>query len=100
MLKKKKKGSGELGHLENPARLYLLAFSPGKIASLMVQRVKNPPAVQETQGTPGFDPRVKKIPREEGMAIHCSIFAWRIPHGQRSLAGYSPWGRKESNTTE
>ena len=22
------------------------------------------------------------------------------PHGQRSLAGYSPWGRKESNTTE
>ena len=23
-----------------------------------------------------------------------------IPHGQRSLAGYSPWGRKESDTTE
>ena len=22
------------------------------------------------------------------------------PHGQRSSAGYSPWGRKESNTTE
>ena len=22
------------------------------------------------------------------------------PHGQRSLAGYSPWDRKESNTTE
>ena len=21
-------------------------------------------------------------------------------HGQRSLGGYSPWGRKESNTTE
>ena len=21
-------------------------------------------------------------------------------HGQRSLEGYSPWGRKESNTTE
>ena len=21
------------------------------------------------------------------------------PHGQRSLAGYSPWGRKESDTT-
>ena len=21
-------------------------------------------------------------------------------HGQRSLVGYSPWGRKESNTTE
>ena len=22
------------------------------------------------------------------------------PHGQRSLAGYSPWGPKESDTTE
>ena len=22
------------------------------------------------------------------------------PHGQRSLAGYSPWGHKESETTE
>ena len=22
------------------------------------------------------------------------------PHGQRSLAGYSPWGRKESDTIE
>ena len=22
------------------------------------------------------------------------------PHGQRSLAGYSPWGRKELDTTE
>ena len=22
------------------------------------------------------------------------------PHGQRSLAGYSPWSRKESDTTE
>ena len=22
------------------------------------------------------------------------------PHGQRSLVGYSPWGHKESDTTE
>ena len=29
------------------------------------------------------------------MATHSSILAWR---GQRSLAGYSPWGRKESDT--
>ena len=33
------------------------------------------------------------------MAIHSSILAWRI-HGQRSLAGYSPQSRKESDTTE
>ena len=35
------------------------------------------------------------------MAIHSSILAWRIPrmpgesHGQRSLAGYSPYSGKE-----
>ena len=28
------------------------------------------------------------------------MLAWRILHGQRSLVGYSPWGRKESDTTE
>ena len=36
---------------------------------------------------------------EKGMATHSSILAWRIP-GQRSLVGYSPWGRKESDMTE
>ena len=39
-------------------------------------------------------------PLEEEMATHSSILAWAIIHGQRSLAGYSPWGRKESDTTE
>ena len=43
-------------------------------ASLVAQLVKNPPAMQET---PGFDPW--KDPLEEGMAIHSSILAWRIP---------------------
>ena len=33
------------------------------------------------------------------MATVSSILAWRI-HGQRSLVGYSPWGHKESDTTE
>ena len=35
----------------------------------------------------------------EGTATHSSILAWRI-YGQRSLAGYSPWGCKDSDTTE
>jgi len=39
-------------------------------------------------------------PLEEGMATHSSILAWRIPHGQRSLAGYGPWGCEELDTTE
>ena len=37
-------------------------------------------------------------PLEKEMAIHSSILAWEIP-GQ-SLVGYSPWGRKESDTTK
>ena len=33
------------------------------------------------------------------MAAHSSTLAWKI-HGQRSLVGYSPWGRKELDMTE
>ena len=33
------------------------------------------------------------------MATHSSNLTWGL-HGQRSLAGYSPRGRKESDTTE
>ena len=36
---------------------------------------------------------------EEDMATHSSVLAWRT-HGQRSLAGYSPWGHKELDMTE
>ena len=38
-------------------------------------------------------------PLEEGMAAYSSILAWRIPWTE-SLAGYSPRGRKESDTAE
>ena len=40
-----------------------------------------------------------KDPLEKGLATHSSILAWKT-HGQRSLGGYSPWGRKESDMTE
>ena len=33
-----------------------------------------------------------------GMATHSSILAWKS-YGQRSLAGYSPWGGRESDMT-
>ena len=36
-------------------------------------------------------------PLEKETATHSSILAWRIPWTeQRSLEGYSPWGRKKS----
>ena len=38
-------------------------------------------------------------PLEKEMATQSSILAWKT-HGQRSLVGYSPWHRKESDMTE
>ena len=88
-------------------------------ASLVAQTVKHLPTMWET--------RVQSLSREDllekGMATYSSILApslkkrglkkyWRrkwqptlvsLPresHGQRSLIGYSPWGRKELDTTE
>ena len=38
---------------------------------------------------------------EKEMATHSSTLAWMHPvHGWRNLIGYSPWGRRESDTTE
>ena len=65
--------------------------------------IKNLPPRQETQ--------VQSLGQEDslvkGMATHPSILAWRIlwteetgglqSCGQRSLVGYSPQGRKESD---
>ena len=46
-----------------------------------------------------FDPLVGKIPwRREWLPI--PVFLPGESHGQRGLVGYSPWGRKESDTTE
>ena len=46
-----------------------------------------------------FDPCVGEIPwRRAGQPT--LVFLPGESHGQRSLVGYSPWGRKESDTTE
>ena len=42
---------------------------------------------------------VQEDPLEKEMATHSSILVGES-HGQRSLAGYSPWGHKESDMTE
>ena len=46
-----------------------------------------------------FDPRVRKIPTEKGMATLFSILAWKIPWTEET-GSYSPWGGKELDTTE
>ena len=38
-------------------------------------------------------------PLEEEVAAHSRILVWRIPMDRGALAGCSPWGRKELDTT-
>ena len=61
----------------------------------MPQTVKNPSAKQETP----VQSLGQEDPLEKGMPIHL-VFLPGKSHGQRSLAGYSPWGHKESDMTE
>ena len=53
----------------------------------MVQSGKNLPAMQET----GVRSLGQEDPLGKGMATH-SVFLSGKSHGQKGLAGYSPWG--------
>ena len=68
-----------------------LPAEPQLGGTLVVQLVKNPPAMRETW--------VRSLdwedPLEKGKATHSSILAWRIP-----WTVYSPWGHKNSDTIE
>ena len=46
-----------------------------------------------------LNPWVRNIPWRRKRQL-TPVFLPRESHGQRSLAGYSPWGRKKSDTTE
>ena len=58
--------------------------------------VKNLPIKQETCG---FDPQVKKIPWRKKWQPTPGFLPGKS-HGLKSLAGYSPWGCNESDTSE
>ena len=62
---------------------------------MVAQMVKNLPEMQDSwvQFLGWEDPL------EKGMATHASMLAWETC-GQRSLAGYSPWGHKDLDTFE
>ena len=62
---------------------------PGKEPACQCRRCKRP----------GFDPCIgNNLRRRTWQPI--PVFLSGESHGQRSLEGYSPWGRKESDTTE
>ena len=63
--------------------------------SLVAQMVKNLPAMQRHR----FDPWVRKISWRR-VWLPIPVFLPGELHGQRSLAGYSPWCSKESDTTK
>ena len=51
--------------------------------------------MQET----GFNPRMEKIPRGRAWQL-APVFLPGESHGQRSGAGYRPWGCTELDTTK
>ena len=55
--------------------------------------------MQETQETQGSNPRVSKIPWRRKLEPTPVLLPGKF-HGQKSASGYSPWDRKESDTTE
>ena len=59
--------------------------------SLVVQMVKNLPAMPETHG----QSLGREDALEKGMATHFSILAWRIPWIENPGRLYSPWHPKE-----
>ena len=60
--------------------------------------VKNPPAMQKIQET--WVPSVGQEDPGRRTWQPTPVFLPGEFHGQRSLVGYSPWGCKESDTTE
>ena len=69
-------------------------YSPAR-SSLVAQTVKNRPAMQETHSIPGL-----RGSTGGGHGNPLQYSCLENPPGQRSLAGYSLWGPKESDMTE
>ena len=69
---------------------------PQVSSSLVAQTVKHLSTLRETW--------VRSLGREDSLeketATHSSTLAWKIPWTEELGAGYCPWGRKESGTTE
>ena len=63
----------------------------------MVLVVKNPPANAGDARDSGL---ISGLGRSPGGGHGNPALLPEKPHGQKSLLGYSPWGFKESDTTE
>ena len=72
---------------------YQLPFH--KVASQVTEMVKNPSTMQEIW----VDPGVRMIPWRREL-LPTPLFLPGEFHGQRKLAGYSPWDCKQLDTME
>ena len=68
-------------------------------SQVALPRSKEPACQNGRYKRSGFDPWVRKISWKRARQP-TPVFLPGESHGQRSLAGYSPWGPKESDTTE
>ena len=80
-------GSLRVGH-DWATSLYSTGFPGGSDGKVSDCNVGDPGSIPGSEISPGGE-----------MATHSSTLAWRILW-ERSLVGYSPWGRKKWDTTE
>ena len=92
-------GYSPLGHKELDTTLRLSTAHDHEGASQVALVVKNPPAKAGDVRDAGLIPGLGRFPGEgNGNPLQYSCL--KRSRGQWSLTGYSPWGRKELDTTE
>ena len=77
-------------HYPRPPHLTFQYSWPSPVAQMVIRL---------QHGRPGFDPWVGTIPWQREWLPSPAFWPGEF-HGQRRLAGYGPWGRKGSDTTE
>ena len=93
-----RKESGTTEQLTHITHNIIIMATMHKGDSQVVLVVKNLPANARDARDVGSTSWVGKTPWRKWQPT--PIFLLEKSHGQRSLVGYSPWGRKESDTTE
>ena len=79
--------------------LYILHINPLQSYHLQILPGSDGKSICLQWGRPRFDPWVGKIPWRRKWQPTPVLLPGKS-HGQRSMVGYSPWGHKESDTTE
>ena len=88
-------GYSRPGNTQNCGYQLRAIFVPQRTFGKVAQMVKNLPAMMEIQVQPWVE---RLLWRREWLPT--PVFLPGESHGQKSLAGYSPWNRKEQDTTE